>query len=102
MLHNVKVNRVDNTYSFFNINSSLTGDDHITILFEFNEAVLLLADSRHNWQLSRVALIPPKSFSPIVARDGAALFLVIAANLPNVGGSVAVAHWAIGRTLHKR
>ena len=58
------------------------------------EAALLLVGSRRNWLLSNVALIP------ISWR--AALFLAIGATSPSVGGSLAVAYQAIGRTLSKR
>ena len=41
-----------------------------------------------------------KFFPPLI-RGGAALFLVIVATSPSVGGSVAMAYQAIGRTLRK-
>ena len=61
------------------------------------EAELLVAGSRHNWQLSSVAPVPMNSFLSLVL-GGAALFLAIGATLPSLGGSVAVAYQAIGRT----
>ena len=71
--------------------------DYASLLWiEVEEAALLLAGSRLNWLLPNVALIP------FYVRGGAALFLAIGATSPSVGGSVAVAYQAIGRTLSKR
>ena len=70
--------------------------------FAVVEAVLLLAGSRHNWQLpashQHLRIIPP----PPLVYGGSAFFLVNGATSPSVGGSVAVVYQVIGRTLRKR
>ena len=68
-------------------------------MFRNRRSYVMLAGSRHNWQL-HTSHQYTELFSPLVC-GGAAFFLAIGAASSSVGGSVAVAYLAIGRTLRK-